>query len=73
MWSVFVRTVFRLNLVKCDCLVIFNLMCSRKSRGGVYEGYPNHVESLKRVVFKETVESRRWRSETRNLNSGSKQ
>ena len=36
-------------------------------------GYPNHVESLKRVVFKETAEPCRWRSETRNLNSGLKQ
>ena len=49
------------------------MICSRKSRGGVYEGYPNHVESLKRVVFKETAEPCRWRSETRNLNSGLKQ
>ena len=49
------------------------MICSRKSREGVYEGYPNHVESLKRVVFKETVEPCRWRSETRNLNPGLKQ
>ena len=35
--------------------------------------YPNHVKLLKGLVFKETVESRRWRSETRNLNSGLKQ
>ena len=36
-------------------------------------GYPNHVKSLKGLVFQETVESCRWRSESRNLNSGLKQ
>ena len=36
-------------------------------------GYPNHVKPLKGLVFQETVESCRWRSESRNLNSGLKQ
>ena len=54
---------------------IESMICSRMSRGGVYRWgrYPNHVKSLKCLVFKETVESCRWRSETRNLNSGLKQ
>ena len=36
-------------------------------------GYPNHVKSLKGLVFQETVESCRWRNESRNLNSRLKQ
>ena len=42
----------------------------RKARGGGVRsigGYPNHVKSLKGLVFKETLESCRWRSERRKF------
>ena len=66
--------MFRLNLVKFECLVIFNLRYAHESVGeGSIGGYPNHVKSLKGLVFKETVEPCWWTSETRNLNSGLKQ
>ena len=66
--------MFRLNLVKFECLVILNLWYAHKSLGeGSMGGYPNHVKSLKGLVFKETAEPCRWRSESRNLNSGLKQ
>ena len=67
----FVRTVFRLNLVKFECLVIFNLRYAHESLGeGSIGGYLNHVNTLKGFVIKETAEPCRWRSESRNLNSG---
>ena len=34
---------------------------------GSIGGYPNHVKSLKGLVFKETVEPCRWRCERRKF------
>ena len=72
MWrSVFVRTVFRSNLDKSKCLDTYMIHdVLRKARGGgvgPIGGYPNHVKSLKGLVFKETVEPCRWRSERRKF------